>query len=150
MLRICSCFRPRDITWHEDNWDNPDSRFLAWTLHDHKDGGSGDIYIAFNAHGFQVMEMLSDVFHVFHLVLQACQLATACVRCRLAACCLLASSMNACCSLFTASVCWCLLCVQCLTSTWLPGGADILACITVCLILHCAELPACFFSGWAQ
>lgn len=46
--------RPRDITWHEDNWDNPDSRFLAWTLHDHKEGGSGDVYIAFNAHGFQV------------------------------------------------------------------------------------------------
>lgn len=46
--------RPRDITWHEDNWDNPDSRFLAWTLHDSKEGGAGDVYIAFNAHGFQV------------------------------------------------------------------------------------------------
>jgi hypothetical protein len=46
--------RPRDITWHEDNWDNPDSRFLAWTLHDNREGGSGDIYIAFNAHGFEV------------------------------------------------------------------------------------------------
>uniref|UniRef100_A0A383WPZ9 isoamylase n=1 Tax=Tetradesmus obliquus TaxID=3088 RepID=A0A383WPZ9_TETOB len=45
---------PRDITWHEDNWDNPDSRFLAWTLHDSKEGGAGDVYIAFNAHGFQV------------------------------------------------------------------------------------------------
>ena len=43
-----------DITWHEDNWDNPDSRFLAWTLHDSKEGGAGDVYIAFNAHGFQV------------------------------------------------------------------------------------------------
>jgi hypothetical protein len=46
--------RPRDITWHEDNWDNPDSRFLAWTLHDNREGGSGDVYIAFNAHGFEV------------------------------------------------------------------------------------------------
>ena len=25
---------PQDITWHEDNWDNPESKFLAFSLHD--------------------------------------------------------------------------------------------------------------------
>ncbi|XP_061371721.1 isoamylase 3, chloroplastic [Gastrolobium bilobum] len=40
-----------DITWHEDNWDNYDSKFLAFTLHD-KSGG--DIYLAFNAHDYFV------------------------------------------------------------------------------------------------
>lgn len=25
---------PEDITWHEDEWDNMESRFLAFTLHD--------------------------------------------------------------------------------------------------------------------
>ena len=42
-----------DITWHEDNWDNPDSLFLAYTLHDCGQGG-GDLYIAFNQHDFFV------------------------------------------------------------------------------------------------
>lgn len=46
--------RPRDITWHESNWDNPDSRFLAWTLHDTASSGAGDVFVAFNAHGFEV------------------------------------------------------------------------------------------------
>lgn len=40
-----------DVTWHEDNWDNLESKFLAFTLHD-KNGG--DIYLAFNAHDFFV------------------------------------------------------------------------------------------------
>ncbi|XP_057424761.1 isoamylase 3, chloroplastic isoform X2 [Lotus japonicus] len=40
-----------DITWHEDNWDNPDSKFLAFTLHDRS---GGDIYLAFNAHDYFV------------------------------------------------------------------------------------------------
>ncbi|XP_058221329.1 isoamylase 3, chloroplastic isoform X2 [Rhododendron vialii] len=40
-----------DVTWHEDQWDNPESKFLAFTLHD-KDGG--DIYLAFNAHDYNV------------------------------------------------------------------------------------------------
>ncbi|KAK8642754.1 hypothetical protein V6N13_012087 [Hibiscus sabdariffa] len=44
-------FSESDVTWHEDNWDNPDSKFLAFTLHD-KNGG--DIYLAFNAHEFFV------------------------------------------------------------------------------------------------
>ncbi|KAK6940195.1 Glycoside hydrolase, family 13, N-terminal [Dillenia turbinata] len=40
-----------NVTWHEDNWDNYESKFLAFTLHD-KNGG--DIYMAFNAHDFFV------------------------------------------------------------------------------------------------
>ncbi|KAK6246015.1 hypothetical protein SCA6_009105 [Theobroma cacao] len=40
-----------DVTWHEDNWDNPDSKFLAFTLHDNS---GGDIYLAFNAHDYCV------------------------------------------------------------------------------------------------
>ncbi|KAJ0024098.1 hypothetical protein Pint_08390 [Pistacia integerrima] len=40
-----------DVTWHEDNWDNYESKFLAFTLHDN-DGA--DIYLAFNAHNFFV------------------------------------------------------------------------------------------------
>ncbi|KAI5668776.1 hypothetical protein M9H77_18629 [Catharanthus roseus] len=36
-----------DVTWHENNWDNFESKFLAFTLHD-EDGE--DIYVAFNAH----------------------------------------------------------------------------------------------------
>ncbi|CAI5984848.1 unnamed protein product [Closterium sp. NIES-64] len=44
---------PRDITWHEDNWDNYESRFLAFSLHD-TSGTCGDLYVAFNAHSFAV------------------------------------------------------------------------------------------------
>ncbi|KAG6626400.1 isoamylase 3, chloroplastic isoform X1 [Carya illinoinensis] len=40
-----------DVTWHEDNWENYDSKFLAFTLHDK---GGGDIYLAFNAHDYFV------------------------------------------------------------------------------------------------
>lgn len=40
-----------DVTWHEDNWDNYDSKFLAFTLHDNN---GGDIYLAFNAHDYSV------------------------------------------------------------------------------------------------
>uniref|UniRef100_A0A2P2MIS2 Isoamylase 3ic isoform X5 n=1 Tax=Rhizophora mucronata TaxID=61149 RepID=A0A2P2MIS2_RHIMU len=40
-----------DVTWHEDNWDNYESKFLAFTLHD-SDGS--DIYLAFNAHDYFV------------------------------------------------------------------------------------------------
>ena len=25
---------PQDITWHEEHWDNPESKFLAFSLHD--------------------------------------------------------------------------------------------------------------------
>ncbi|XP_051124613.1 isoamylase 3, chloroplastic isoform X2 [Andrographis paniculata] len=40
-----------DVTWHEDNWENYESKFLAFTLHE---GKGGDIYIAFNAHDYFV------------------------------------------------------------------------------------------------
>ncbi|KAM3710240.1 hypothetical protein ACJW31_01G014300 [Castanea mollissima] len=40
-----------DVTWHEDNWDNYESKFLAFTLHDNN---GGDIYLAFNAHDYYV------------------------------------------------------------------------------------------------
>ncbi|KAJ7958969.1 putative Isoamylase [Quillaja saponaria] len=40
-----------DVTWHESNWDNPESRFLAFTLHE---GQGGDIYLAFNSHDYVV------------------------------------------------------------------------------------------------
>ncbi|KAJ9545470.1 hypothetical protein OSB04_025177 [Centaurea solstitialis] len=40
-----------EITWHEDNWENYESRFIAFTLHD---GEEGDIYLAFNAHDYFV------------------------------------------------------------------------------------------------
>lgn len=42
-----------DITWHESDWGNAESRFLAFTLHEGSLGG-GDLYIAFNAHVFFV------------------------------------------------------------------------------------------------
>jgi len=41
-----------DITWHEDNWDNDDSRFLAFTWHDHQ--GGNDLYCALNSHHFAI------------------------------------------------------------------------------------------------
>ncbi|KAF5190243.1 Glycogen debranching enzyme [Thalictrum thalictroides] len=44
-----------DITWHEDNWYNFESRFLAFTLHDDK---GEDIYLAFNAHDYFVKAIL--------------------------------------------------------------------------------------------
>lgn len=37
-----------DVTWHETNWDDGDSKFLAWTLH--VPDGEGSLYAAFNAH----------------------------------------------------------------------------------------------------
>ncbi|CAK9149035.1 unnamed protein product [Ilex paraguariensis] len=44
-----------EVTWHEDNWDNCDSKFLAFTLHD--DDGR-DIYLAFNAHDYSVKAVI--------------------------------------------------------------------------------------------
>ncbi|KAL9666769.1 hypothetical protein QQ045_001109 [Rhodiola kirilowii] len=38
-----------DITWHEDNWGNPESKFLAFTLHDRN---GEDIHLVFNAHDY--------------------------------------------------------------------------------------------------
>lgn len=50
-----------DITWHENNWDNPESRFLAFTLHDDKFGN--DIYLAFNAHLYYVKVSIPSPSH---------------------------------------------------------------------------------------
>ncbi|XP_058087449.1 isoamylase 3, chloroplastic isoform X2 [Magnolia sinica] len=49
-----------DITWHEDNWDNYESRFLAFTLHD---ANLGDIYLAFNAHDYFVKAAIPSPPH---------------------------------------------------------------------------------------
>jgi isoamylase len=56
-----SFLTPADVTWHEADGDNPDSRFLAFTLHTPPDGGGGDagggdgdLYVALNAHPFSV------------------------------------------------------------------------------------------------
>ncbi|MCO5555169.1 hypothetical protein L7F22_008712 [Adiantum nelumboides] len=40
-----------DVTWHETDWENPGSRFLAFTFHDKEEKGE-EIYAAFNAHTF--------------------------------------------------------------------------------------------------
>lgn len=40
-----------DITWHESDWQNPESHFLAFTLHG-KDDKVEDLYVAFNVHTF--------------------------------------------------------------------------------------------------
>jgi len=42
---------PEHIVWHEDKWDDPESKFLAFTI---KGNGGPDIYAAFNAQHFQV------------------------------------------------------------------------------------------------
>ena len=52
LLRRRDFLGPADITWHETQWDNPESKFLAYTLHD-REGGE-DIYVAFNAHVYFV------------------------------------------------------------------------------------------------
>lgn len=44
-----------DVTWHEDNWDDYSSKFLAFTLHDKK---GRDIYLAFNAHEYFVKVLI--------------------------------------------------------------------------------------------
>ncbi len=50
---------PEDVTWHESNWDDADSKFLAWTLHARggSGGGEGSLYAAFNAHHFAVTDL---------------------------------------------------------------------------------------------
>ncbi|WZY82736.1 hypothetical protein YC2023_029120 [Brassica napus] len=45
-----------EITWHEDNWDNSESKFLAFTLHDGVNGQ--DVYAAFNAHDYFVKALI--------------------------------------------------------------------------------------------
>ncbi|RLM86845.1 isoamylase 3, chloroplastic [Panicum miliaceum] len=52
MLRRDRFLSKNDVTWHEDCWENQESKFLAFTIHDHNSGG--DIYLAFNAHEYFV------------------------------------------------------------------------------------------------
>ncbi|XP_006660725.2 isoamylase 3, chloroplastic [Oryza brachyantha] len=52
ILRRDSFLNKNDVTWHEGCWENQESKFLAFTVHDHN--SSGDIYLAFNAHDFFV------------------------------------------------------------------------------------------------
>ncbi|KAK8951438.1 hypothetical protein KSP39_PZI003042 [Platanthera zijinensis] len=52
ILRRDRFLNRNDVTWHEDRWDNPESKFIAFTLHD--DIFGGDIYVAFNAHDYVV------------------------------------------------------------------------------------------------
>jgi isoamylase len=47
-----------DVTWHESNWGDEESRFLAWTLHARgESGGEGSLYCAFNAHHFALADV---------------------------------------------------------------------------------------------
>ncbi|KAK3230950.1 hypothetical protein Dsin_002831 [Dipteronia sinensis] len=56
LLHLCvTLLMQNDVTWHEDNWDNYDSKFLAFTLHDNI---GADIYLAFNAHEFFIKASL--------------------------------------------------------------------------------------------
>ncbi|KAM6571182.1 hypothetical protein CsatA_015262 [Cannabis sativa] len=49
VFRRDTFFNKNDVTWHEDNWDNYESKFLAFTFHDSE---GEDIYMAFNAHDY--------------------------------------------------------------------------------------------------
>ncbi|KAI4366557.1 hypothetical protein MLD38_022420 [Melastoma candidum] len=51
LLRNPNFLEKKDVTRHEDIWENSDGKFLAFTLHE-SDGG--DIYTAFNAHNYFV------------------------------------------------------------------------------------------------
>ncbi|KAK4428619.1 Isoamylase 3, chloroplastic [Sesamum alatum] len=44
-----------EVTWHEDNWENSESKFLAFTLHEEY---GGDLYVAFNAHDYFVKAVI--------------------------------------------------------------------------------------------
>ncbi|KAL5201712.1 hypothetical protein ABZP36_036066 [Zizania latifolia] len=52
VLRQDRFLNKNDVTWHEDSWENQESKFLAFTVHDHNSGG--DIFLAFNAHDYFV------------------------------------------------------------------------------------------------
>eukprot|EP01026_Neomeris_dumetosa_P049765 TRINITY_DN4356_c0_g1_i6.p2 TRINITY_DN4356_c0_g1~~TRINITY_DN4356_c0_g1_i6.p2 ORF type:complete len:174 (-),score=24.76 TRINITY_DN4356_c0_g1_i6:146-667(-) len=39
-----------EVVWHEDNWDNPDSKFIAFQFL----GQGNDVFVAFNAHDYSV------------------------------------------------------------------------------------------------
>ncbi|CAA0843322.1 Isoamylase 3- chloroplastic [Striga hermonthica] len=45
----------KEVTWHEDNWENCESKFLAFTLHEEN---GDDLYVAFNAHDYFVKTVI--------------------------------------------------------------------------------------------
>lgn len=49
------------VIWHEDNWDNEESKFIAFTLVDDITGKDEDLYIAFNAHEYMVEAKLPKI-----------------------------------------------------------------------------------------
>ena len=51
----------RKCIWHEDNWDNEESKFIAFTLVDDVSGNNEDLYIAFNAHEYMVRASLPKI-----------------------------------------------------------------------------------------
>ncbi|KAG0492586.1 hypothetical protein HPP92_005984 [Vanilla planifolia] len=58
ILRRSRFLNRNDVTWHEDNWDNSESKFLAFTLHD--EVSDGNIYVAFNAHDYSVKTVVNS------------------------------------------------------------------------------------------
>ena len=61
MLAAIAFVRESDVTWHEDNWDNEESRFLAFTWHDGE--GGQELYCALNAHAFSIQCHLPPAPH---------------------------------------------------------------------------------------
>lgn len=55
LLGRSSFLQPAEVTWHEQHWDDTESRFLAWTLH--APAGQGSLYVAFNMHGFALTDL---------------------------------------------------------------------------------------------
>ena len=54
LLGRATFMSPSDITWHESNWSNSESRYLAFTLHSRGGSGAGSLFVAFNAHSFAI------------------------------------------------------------------------------------------------
>lgn len=61
LLRRDRFLSKNDVSWHEDNWDNPESKFLAFTLHEDRFGE--DIYLAFNSHDYFVKVVIPSPPH---------------------------------------------------------------------------------------
>ncbi|XP_062193445.1 isoamylase 3, chloroplastic isoform X2 [Phragmites australis] len=61
ILRRDRFLNKNDVTWHEDCWENQESKFLAFTVHDHN--SCEDIYLAFNAHDYFVNSVIPPPPH---------------------------------------------------------------------------------------
>ena len=48
--------RPEDVTWHENNWENTESKYLQFTLH--SKSGEGSLLVMINAHHYLVEALL--------------------------------------------------------------------------------------------